>query len=78
MRPTSDVKTEASSTAVNVFENLSSQVIPVSEVAYHELAEVPVQRTDLIEQVQMNLKTMTDLQSRMNFMMREIRYLMKV
>lgn len=60
-------------------ESLSvSDVSSVSSVAYHELADVPVQRIDLVEQVQSNLQTLSDLQSRMQFMMREIRYLLKV
>ena len=53
-------------------------VSAVPTVAYHELADVPVQRIDLVEQIQSNLQTLNDLQSRMQFMMREIRYLLKV
>jgi hypothetical protein len=47
------------------------------QLAYHELADVPVQQTDLIEQLNTNLDQLLDLQSRMKFMMKEIRYLMK-
>lgn len=49
-----------------------------SQLTYHELAEVPVQTTDVVDQLQANLKQLADLQSRMKFMMKEIRYLMKV
>ncbi len=49
-----------------------------SQLTYHELADVPVQSTDLLEQLEANMKQLEDLQSRMKFMMREIRYVMKV
>jgi hypothetical protein len=49
-----------------------------SQVSYHELADVPVQETDVLEQLQANMKQLADLQGRMKFMMKEIRYLMKV
>ncbi len=49
-----------------------------SEISYHEMAETPVQQIDILEQLEANMKQLTELQSRMNFMMREIRYLMKV
>jgi hypothetical protein len=48
------------------------------QLAYHELASVPVQATDVIDQLHANLQQLADLQSRMKFMMKEIRYLMKV
>ena len=48
------------------------------QMTYYEMADVPVRETDILEQLQANLQTLGDLQSRMNFMMREIRYLMKV
>lgn len=49
-----------------------------SQVSYHELADIPVQETDVLEQLQANMKQLADLQGRMKFMMKEIRYLMKV
>jgi hypothetical protein len=49
-----------------------------TQLAYHEMADIPVQETDLLEQLESNMKRLSDLQSRMQFMMREIRYLMKV
>lgn len=48
------------------------------QMAYHEMADVPVVETDVVQQLQANMQTLSDLQLRMNFMMREIRYLMKV
>lgn len=46
--------------------------------AYHELAEVPVRKVDLIESVEQNLAHVEDLQARLSFMMREVKYLMKL
>ena len=46
--------------------------------SYHELSDVPVRETDLVEQLENNLSQLQDLQSRLQFMMREIRYVMKV
>jgi hypothetical protein len=49
-----------------------------TQLAYHEMADVPVQETDVLEQLQSNMRQLADLQSRMKFMLKEIRYLMKV
>ena len=49
-----------------------------SQISYHEMDTVPVREVNVLEQLHTNLETLKDLQSRMNFMMREIRYLMKV
>jgi hypothetical protein len=49
-----------------------------SAQSYHELSEMPVRETDLVEQLEDNLSQLQDLQSRLQFMMREIRYVMKV
>lgn len=49
-----------------------------SHISYHEMEVIPVRDVNVLEQLQANLETLADLQQRMNFMMREIRYLMKV
>ncbi len=49
-----------------------------SQFSYHEMAPIPVREVNIVDQLQANLETLRDLQSRLNFMMREIRYLMKV
>lgn len=49
-----------------------------SQVVYNEMAEIPVQETDVLEQLQANIRQLADLQARMKFMMKEIRYLMKI
>ena len=49
-----------------------------AQISYHEMDTVPVREVNVLEQLHANLETLKDLQARMNFMMREIRYLMKV
>lgn len=64
-------------TPATVAETQANGPVYSSQLAYHELADVPVQETDLFEQLNANLNQLMDLQSRMKFMMKEIRYLMK-
>ena len=45
--------------------------------AYHELADVPVRDIDLFEAVEANLAQLEELQGRMRFMVREVKYLLK-
>jgi hypothetical protein len=49
-----------------------------SQYSYHELADVPVQETDVLQALENNMNQLEEIQSRMKFMMREIRYLMKI
>lgn len=46
--------------------------------SYHELSEVPVREIDLIETLEANLAHIEDLQARLRFMVREVKYLLKV
>lgn len=46
--------------------------------AYHELADVPVREIDLLESVEQNLAHVEELQARLSFMVREVKYLMKL
>ena len=49
-----------------------------SPLAYNEMADVPVQWIDPVAQVQKNLAHLQELQARMKFTMREVRYLLKI
>jgi hypothetical protein len=51
---------------------------PVTHKSYHELADQPVVEIDALAQLHANLEMLSDLQSRLTFVMREVRYLMKV
>lgn len=46
--------------------------------AYHELADIPVREIDLLESVEANLAQLEELQARLRFMVREVKYLMKI
>lgn len=45
--------------------------------AYHEMADVPVVQKDGFELLASQLEQLEDLQRRLSFVMREVRYLMK-
>lgn len=45
---------------------------------YHELSDQPVSMMDPWQELKANMETLQDLQSRMSFTLREIRYLLKV
>lgn len=46
--------------------------------AYHELAEIPVREIDLVEAVEENRLHLEELQARLRFMMKEVKYLLKL
>lgn len=46
--------------------------------AYHELDEVPVREVDLLESVEENVQRLEELQARLRFMMKEVKYLLKL
>jgi hypothetical protein len=52
----------------------SSQTRPT----YHEMRDQPVQQVSDLAELELNLKTLSDLQSRLSFVMHEVRYLMKI
>lgn len=56
----------------------NSQVSPVTHTSYHELADTPVVEKDALAQLHTNIEMLADLQGRLAFVMREVRYLMKV
>lgn len=47
-------------------------------VGYYEMDDVPVREIDVVEELRKNLAQLEDLQGRMKFIMREVRYLMKM
>lgn len=44
---------------------------------YHELSDQPVSQMDPWVEMQANLETLQDLQQRLSFALREVRYLLK-
>lgn len=50
---------------------------PVSQTSYHELSDKPVRSVDAISQLHQNIVALDDLQERLAFVMREVRYQLK-
>jgi len=46
--------------------------------SYHEMKDMPVLEVDALTQLKTNMQVLTDLTSRLTFLNREIRYMMKV
>ena len=59
------------------FQSSSEEISSSPQFAYHELAEIPVKEVDVLEQLEQNIASLENLQSRFQFVMKEIRYLMK-
>ncbi|XGC81836.1 hypothetical protein ACES2L_04990 [Bdellovibrio bacteriovorus] len=51
---------------------------PITHKSYHELSDRPVVEADGLAQLHANIEMLTDLSGRLSFLMREVRYLMKV
>lgn len=64
-------------TAVESYLGSISESSPVTHKSYHELADTPVVESDALAQLHTNIEMLNDLQSRLSFLMREVRYLMK-
>ena len=70
----SNLETVESETAIH---SLSSESL-VSHKSYHELSDTPVVECDVLLQLTANIDLLADLQSRFSFLMREVRYVLKV
>jgi hypothetical protein len=57
--------------------SLSSESL-ASHKSYHELSDTPVVECDVLLQLAANIELLADLQSRFSFLMREVRYVLKV
>jgi hypothetical protein len=71
--------TLASGTATfdNTAKNLEQDVQSPFRQTYHEIADLHVVETDVVEQLRSNLAQLEDLHGRLKFMMSEISYLLK-
>jgi hypothetical protein len=65
-------------TAVEALEAELIESILADHRSYHELEDAPILETDILNQFKTNLKVLADLTSRLSFLNREIRYVMKV
>lgn len=50
---------------------------PISQTSYHELADKPVRTLDAVAQLHANIMALEELQERLAFVMREVRYQLK-
>ncbi|KHD89317.1 MAG: hypothetical protein OM95_04110 [Bdellovibrio sp. ArHS] len=65
-------------TTVDSFLGSLEEASPVVHKSYHELSDTPVVEQDSLNQLHANIEMLADLQARLSFLMREVRYLMKV
>ncbi len=60
------------------FESLNESLNQMgTTTTYHELSDFPIQETDLLTQLRQQVDFLEDLIRRNNFLMREVRYLLK-
>ena len=70
-------ETEETTTVDSYLSSIAESHEPVTHKSYHEMADVPVVEVDALSQLHANLAALEDLQGRLSFVMREVRYLMK-
>ena len=51
---------------------------PYTHRVYHEMADRPVVEHDAMTELELNISSLENLQGRLSFLMREVRYLLKV
>jgi hypothetical protein len=67
--------------SLNIADVLESEMMAGSMAdhrSYHEMEDSPILEVDALTQLKTNLQVLTDLTSRLSFLGREIRYMMKV
>jgi hypothetical protein len=67
--------------SLNIADILESELMAGSMAehrSYHEMEDAPILEVDTLTQLKTNLQVLTDLTSRLSFLSREIRYMMKV
>ncbi|HEY8271957.1 MAG TPA: hypothetical protein VIG33_13790 [Pseudobdellovibrionaceae bacterium] len=73
---------EKAAESLNITEVIESELMAGSSMAehrsYHELEDSPILEVDALTELKANLQVLTDLTSRLSFLSREIRYMMKI
>jgi len=74
------VETTQSAHTVQSVNSADAMVLAeaVTHKTYHEMADVPVIERDALAQLHTNLQMLEDLQGRLSFVMKEVRYMMKL
>lgn len=75
LQPEINEVVELKTTELQFSEVAFSQAL---NIAYNEMDDVPVKLIDPVAEVEKNLAHLQELQARMHFIMREVRYLMKI
>ncbi len=70
--------TQSNDTELQVSGAWNSENSDVLVRSYHEMADHTVVETDLISEFNTNLKLLAELQGRMSFVMKEVRYVLKL
>ncbi|MFS4460627.1 hypothetical protein [Bdellovibrio sp. HCB2-146] len=82
MRSIQDTKnTKANVESESVLNDSLTSSLPetfVSHKSYHELSDRTLVECDVLSQLAANIETLSDLQARFSFVMREVRYVLKV
>ena len=73
-----NTENSAETTTESLESLLQSYPSSVSHKTYHEMSDIPVVERDAFAQLCTNIAMLEDLQGRLSFVMREVRYLMKV
>ena len=78
MRTVSGKATQNSSSS-EAISSVSEGAVSVgwTQPSYHEMADVPVVQQDALAQLHTNLAMLEDMQARLAFVMREVRYQLK-
>jgi hypothetical protein len=50
---------------------------PMTHKSYHEMSDFPVVEVDAMTQLENNVQLLEDMQGRLSFLMREVRYILK-
>lgn len=74
------MKTSELTTMTHTTQNSTAELTSVlwNDQVYRELADQPIAISDPFQELEMNLKTLQDLQLRLSFLGREIRYIVKL
>jgi hypothetical protein len=85
IKNTTKESTSRVNTSVNSIESFLKMSLSSGEstameqqLSYHEMEDIPVRETATLEQLEKNVQLLGDLRSRLQFMNREVRYLLKL
>lgn len=72
-----DSQVGSHSFAVESLSTTSHRADLQAELRYHELSQTSVRAVSPLDQLEKNIMELQDLRSRLNFMLREVRYFLK-